>query len=223
VCQWCGKTAICQTNRAQALRTIKSRSNGRKRQAQANGNGYDQLHGDWLTYYQVASRFSHKAQAQDREDLLHAIVVNLADMGKSDAHKPDNLSWMYRIASFTIAQYWRDYYYQTNGVDCGHCSNPQRKKCKEQDLYSECPKAIAIERLNKHIIDGNGNPTELGSLIADDNAIDLDAWLDAKTWLLACPKRLIDIADKLNNGVALTDKDRQYLSRYRQQTQKTLF
>ena len=222
LCRWCGKLATCQNQRTQALRSIKSRSNGRKRQVDGNGNGYDQLDGEWLTYYKVASKYAHKAQVQDRGDLLHTIVVNLADMGKSDTHKPDNLSWMYRIASFTVAQYWRDYYYQTNGVDCGHCSNPQRKKCKEQDLYSECPKAIAIERLNKPIIDENGNPTELGSLIADDNAIDLDAWLDAKTWLLACPKRLIDIADKLNNGGALTDKDRQYLWYYRQKEQKSL-
>ena len=38
---------------------------------------------------------------------------------------------MYRIASFTVAQYWRDYYKANNGLDCGHCSNPQRKKSNE--------------------------------------------------------------------------------------------
>jgi hypothetical protein len=33
VCQWCGKPATCQDQRTQALRSLKSRSSGRKRQA----------------------------------------------------------------------------------------------------------------------------------------------------------------------------------------------
>ena len=91
------------------------------------GNGYDPLDGEWLTYYKVASKFAHKAQAQDREDLLHTIILNLAVAGRNNGHKPDNPSWMYRIASFTVAQYWRDYYKRINGIDCGHCSNSNAK------------------------------------------------------------------------------------------------
>ena len=34
-----------------------------------------------------------------------------------------------------------------------------------------------MESLNKPIIDSEGNLTELGELIADDKAIDLDAWV----------------------------------------------
>ena len=116
------------------------------------GNGYDQLDGDWLIYYKVAIKFYHKARFEDREDLLHTIILNLAIAYGSNGHKPDNPSWMYRIASFTVAQYWRDYYKRVNGLDCGHCSNPQRKKCKADNLYSECPKAIRIESLSKPII-----------------------------------------------------------------------
>ena len=89
------------------MRSIKSRSNGRKRQAEHNGNGYDQLEGEWLTYYKVASRFSHKAQAQDREDLLHDIIITLADVERNNGHKPFTEVAMYRIASFTVADYWR--------------------------------------------------------------------------------------------------------------------
>ncbi len=73
LCRWCGKLTTCQTNRAQALRSIKSRSNGRKRQVDGNGNGYDQLDGDYATYYKVAFRFNHKAKVEDTEDLLHDI------------------------------------------------------------------------------------------------------------------------------------------------------
>ena len=223
VCQWCGKLATCQNQRAQALRSIKSRSNSIKRQAEANGNGYDQLAGDWLTYYQVASRFSHKAQAQDREDLLHNIIVTLADVARNSGHKPITEVAMYRVASVTVADYWRSQYKLTNGLDCGSCSKAQRRKCRSEDLYSECPKAIKLEYLSKPVTDGEGNLTELGELIADDRAIDLDAWLDDKTFLSGCPQRLIEIAHKRQEGIPLDHKDREYLRRFRQREQKRLF
>jgi len=188
------------------------------------GNGYDQLDGEWLLYYKVATKFVHKARFEDRDDVLHTIILNLAVAGRKDGHKPDNPSWMYRIASFTIAQYWRDYYKRVNGVDCGHCSNPQRKKCKRENLYgSQCPRAIRIESLNKPIVGEDGQISELGDLIADNNAIDLDAWLDDKTFRQGFPQRLIDIAEKKNDGIPLTAKEQECLHRYRQKYQKTLF
>ena len=154
--------------------------------------------------------------------MLHTIILNLAIAGKSNGHKPDNLSWMYRIASFTVAQYWRDYYQRINGIDCGHCSNQQRKKCKAENLYSECPKAIRIESLQKPITDSEGNLTELGDLIADDKAIDLDQWIDDKTWLAGCPQRLIDIAEKIRDGIPLNHKEQHYLDYWRKKNQKRL-
>jgi len=186
------------------------------------GNGYDQLEGDYAVYYKVATKFCHKARFEDREDLLHTIILNLAVAHRSNGHKPDNPSWMYRIASFTVAQYWRDYYKRTIGVDCGHCSNPQRKKCKRDDLYSECPRAIRIESLSKPVVGDDGQISELGDLIADDKALDLDAWLDEKTFLQGFPQKLIDIAEKIDNGENLTATESQYLWRYRKQAQKTL-
>ena len=186
------------------------------------GNGYDQLDGEWLTYYKVATKFVHKARAQDRDDVLHTIILNLAVAGRNNGNKPDNPSWMYRIASFTIAQYWRDYYKRINGVDCGHCSNPQRKKCKAEDLYSECPKAIRIEYLSKPIVGEDGQISELGELIADNKALDLDAWLDDKIFQSGFPQRLIDIAEKINDSIPLAPKDQEYLRRYRQKAQKRL-
>ena len=188
-----------------------------------HGNGYDQLQGDYAIYYKVATKFSHKAQAQDREDLLHTIILNLAIAHKSNGHKPDNPSWMYQIASFTVAQYWRDYYKANNGLDCGHCSNPQRKKCKQDDLYSECPKAIRIESLSKPIVADDGHLTEFGELIADDKAIDLDAWLDDKTFLLGCPKRLLTIAIKRRDGIPIDGEDQDYLDHWRKREQEKLF
>ena len=221
VCRWCGKLANCQTSTTKP-RSVKSRSNGYKRQVEIKGNGYDHLEGEWLTYYQVASKYAHKAQAQDRDDLLHTIISNLADADRSNGHKPDNQSWMYRIASFTVAQYWRNYYRQTNGVDCGHCSNPQRKRCKDNDLYRQCPKAVRIESLSKPIVDDNGHLTELGELISDDKAIDLSEWLDINTFISRCPQRLILIAERLRDGQALSNNEYQYLWYWRKRGQKSL-
>jgi len=222
LCQWCNKPSSCQTTTAKP-RHIKSRSNGRKRQADHRDNGYDQLAGEWLTYYRVASQFSHKAQAQDRDDLLHDIIIALAVVARNNGHKPITEVAMYRVASVTVVHYWRAQYKLTNGLDCGSCSKAQRKECKEHDLYSECPKAIKLEYLSKPIVDGEGNITELGELIADDKALDLDAWLDDKTFLDGCPQRLIDIGYRIRNGQALDGKDQKYLWRYRQKEQKRLF
>jgi len=191
---------------------------------EANPLSYDQLDGDWLTYYQVALKYVHKARYQDRDDILHTIMVNLAVEGSNNGDKPDNLSWMYRIASFTVAQYWRDYYYRTNGIDCGHCSNPQRKKCKALDLYgSKCPRAITIESLYKPIVDGDGQISELAELIADDKAIDIEAWLDEATWRLGYPQRLVEIAYKLHTDEPLNKGEHCYLQRFRKREQKKLF
>jgi hypothetical protein len=223
VCQWCGQTAVCQTNRAQALRSIKSRSNSRKRQAPNSGNGYDQLQGEYLTYYRVASRFSPKAQAQDRADLLHDIIITLADVARNNGHKPFTEPAMYRVASVSVAHYWRAQYKLVNGLDCGSCSKTQRKECKEDWLYGECPRAVKLEYLDKPLTDSEGNLTELGELIADDKAIDLDAWLDADTFLSGCPQRLIAIAHKISEGQALTQVELNYLCRWRKREQKTLF
>jgi len=222
VCQWCGKSATCQSSTTQP-RHIKSRSHGRKRQGEPNGNGYDQLPEPHLTYYKVALPFAKGVPTQDGEDLLHTIIANLIDAGRNNGHKPDNPSWMFRIASFTKAQYWREHYKHTNGLDCGHCSKEQKRKCKEEWLYSKCPKLIKVESLNKPIIDSEGNLTELGDLIADDKTLDLDAWLDNKTFLLTSPERLLLIGEKIRDGIALTKAEHSYLERFRKREQKKLF
>lgn len=177
-------------------RHFKSNGSRRRKQSPFRSNGYDHLEGEWLTYYNVASRFNHKAQAQDREDLLHDIILTLALVerntrlpkskrdGGQDGHKPFTEAVMYRIASRTVTHYWYRHYKITSGLDCGHCSKAQRAKCREHWLYGECAKVIKLESLNRPVLDDEGNVTELGDLIADDNALDLAEWLDAKTFLL---------------------------------------
>ncbi len=177
---------------------------------------------DWQQYIAVADRFQHKAKIEDREDLKQSIILKLAQVANNNGHKPFTEAAMCRIASFEVANYWRTQYKFTNGLDCGSCNKVQRQTCKEADLYSECPRAIKVESLNQPIIDSEGHTTELGELIADDKAIDLDAWVDARTFLLGFPKRLLAIANKIGNSEPLSNAEMIYLCRFRKREQRLL-
>ena len=190
-------------------------------EAQAE-QSYDQLEGDWLIRYQVARRFEHKAKAQDRGDLRHTIILRLAQVAKHRSGKPFTEVAMCRVASVVVADYWRTQYKITNGLDCGSCSKAQRQKCRSEWLYPNCPKAIRLEYLSKPITDSEGNITELGETIADDHAIDLDAWLDNQTFIAGCPKRLILIVNKMDEGKPLSGYERLYLYRFIKRQQKRL-
>ncbi len=220
ICPWCHKPASSITATSKP-RPLKSRSRQQRKQA-VSGNGYDQLTGEYLTYYRIASRFSGKVREQDKGDVLHDIIMTLADVERNNGHKPFTEAGMYRIASRTVALYWRSHYKYTNGLTCGNCSKAQRRACKENYLYGSCPKAISLESLDKPVIDADGNTTDLGNLIADDKALDLEAWADAKTFLLGCPDRLITIAEKLRDSDTLTGAERKYLCKWRQREQKAL-
>src|SRR3972149_3725682 len=198
VCPWCHKPASCITATSKP-RHLKSRSSRRRKQA-SHGNGYDQLTGHYLTYYQIASRFTGKVREQDKGDVLHDIIVTLADIERNNGHKPFTEAAMYRIASRTVALYWRNHYKHTNGLTCGNCSQAQRQACKRNWLYGSCPKAISLESLDRPVTDADGNVTDLGNLIADDKALDMEAWADARTFLLSCPDRLVAIAYKVRDG-----------------------
>jgi len=176
---------------------------------------------DWDKYIAVADRFQYKARREDREDLRQDIIVKLADVERNNGHKLFTEVAMLRIASFTVAEYWRSYYRRTHGISCGECSQRQRKECRKRN-YTECPRAIKVESLSKPIIDSEGNITELGELIADDKTIDLDQWLDKATFLLGYPTRLVEIARKRVSGIPLDNKDKCYLQRFRQKEQKSL-
>ena len=217
VCQWCGKRSICQPT--EHSRPVKPARQRKQRQAPTIGNGYDQLEGEYLTYYNVASRFAGKAIPQDREDLLQNIILSLAE---ANHHKPLSEPAMYRIASRRVADYWREHYKLTSGLDCGHCSNKQRKRCKENWLYGQCPRAVKVERLSKPIIDSEGNLTELGELIADDTALDIPQWLELNEQLLHTPDRALAIAGKIQDGEKLTPAESRYLYKLRRKLQKNL-
>jgi len=165
-------------------------------------NGFDgereqspKLDGDWGEYWQIARRFERKAPFQDREDLRHSIILRLSDVARAKQAKEEAFTeaGKLRTASYTVLAYWRDA--KRNG------------------------KVIS---LNTEIEGGDGDTAELWETIADDRAIDLEAWVDARVWLRGCPRRLVAIARKRANGIALELADRKYLCKWRKREQKRL-
>jgi len=146
---------------------------------------------DWQQYIEIADKFQHKARYDDREDLRQDIILRLAELASNNGHKPLTEGAMVRVASYVIMEYWH--------------------KLKRQPT---------ILSLNYELDDGDGDTTELWQTLADDKAIDLDAWLDARVWLLGCPQRLVQIAVKRYSGKPLSDKDRQYWHRVQEKELK---
>jgi hypothetical protein len=153
---------------------------------------YEKLDGEWLMWYETAHRFESKVPIQDRGDIRHNIILELAKARARDG-KPIPIPRAYRIASLTVALYWR----QT----------------------SQKPTILSLDT---DIVNRDGDTTELIDTIADDRAIDLEAWMDARTWLLGCPIRLVQIASKRVNGINLTPQDSRYLYKFRKREQKRL-
>jgi hypothetical protein len=159
----------------------------------------------------------------EREDLLHDIIIGLARTGQTLGARGEQFTEIAQIrtAEHIKDHYWYQHYAYHNGLDCQHCSKAQREKCRENWAYSDCRRAITLESINQPIADGEGNMTELAELIADDKAIDLAEWLDAKTFLIGAPMRLKTLAIKKNNGEELTGAERKYLTKLRKRYQQS--
>ena len=148
---------------------------------------------DWQQYISVADKFQYKAKPEDRQDLRQDIVLRLAEVEAKYNGNGNSLTegGMVRVASYVVMEYWHN--------------------------IMRLPK---ITSLNGTVDDSEGNETELCQMLADDKAIDVEAWLDAKLWLYRAPPRLVKIAYRKVSGLPLVAKDAEYLRRFRQ---KTLF
>jgi hypothetical protein len=220
---WCGRTESGQPT-ATKPRQLESSESRKGTQAENGRNGYDHLPEPYLTYYRIALRFAHKALPDEQEDLLHDIIEGLA---RVDKRKALSEAAMYRIAEHIKDHYWYEHYAYHNGLDCQHCGKSQRARCRAAWAYSDwpyydCHRAVTLESINKPIIDSEGNITELGELIADDKALDLEEWLDARTFLIGAPIRLKAIAMKVRKGEKLNQPEHCYLYRLRQKQQIAL-
>lgn len=184
---------------------------------------------DYSKLAQVAVRFAIKAKLQDQDDLLHDIIIGLADASKAMIAKGEPFSEqaMFRTAEHIKDHYWHKRYAYYYGLDCQHCSKEQKAKCsynwQHADFaYVDCHKAIQLESLNQVVSDSEGNMTEIGDLLLDNNASDIDLWLDAKMWLIKAPIKLKSIVLKQSKGEALSIAERVYLSRLRKREQAKL-
>ena len=150
---------------------------------------------DWGRYLEIAGKFKYKAKAEDREDLKSDIVIRLAEIANRRNGDGEELTYfgMLRVAKYVVLAYWRD-------------------------IMRKPP----IISLNSEITDKDGDSVELWETLIDDKVIDLESWLDAKTWLLGCPIRLIQVAYKKEKGLPLNDNDRNYLYQQRKKYQKKL-
>jgi len=191
---------------------------------QGNGNGYHGLNGDWALYYKVARGFVKRVKPEDRGDFLHDLLLVMAKV-KAKYNligKPLSEAGLIRVACYEVADYWRKWFKRNNGIDCSHCSKAQKRKCREEDLYRQCPKAIRVESLDRVIEDGNGDSTELHELIADDNSVDVVARLDARLTLQGYPHKFVRIAYKRYAGYPLTNSEQNYFWREAKKAQKKL-
>jgi len=218
ICRWCSRNANCVTTPTKP-RQLKSSRRRSHRQVDDGNNGYDHLPEPYLTYYKIALRFGHKALLDEQDDLLHDIIEGLARVAKD---RTLSEAAMYRLAEHIKDHYWYKHYSYHNGMDCQHCSKAQRAKCRVNWAYCSCHRAITLESINQPIIDSEGNITELAELIADDKALDIDEWLDAKIFLMGAPIRLKAVATKRSKGDTLTHAERQYLTKLRKRYQLTL-
>jgi len=210
--------------RAEAQRRRKARPD-----AAPLGEGYDTLAEPWCTYSKVAMRFAPKAASGEKDDLLHTIIEGLARVGQRKADQGEDFTEaaMHRTAEHIKDWYWYKRYAYNNGLDCRHCTSEQKAKCRynwahSEWAYADCHRAVRLESLNQPITDDQGEITELGDLIADDKALDLIEWVDARTWLLGAPIRLKEIAIKRTKGEALTTAERKYLAKLRKRHQLSL-
>ena len=209
ICQWCGQQAYCQTTTT-LPRLPKSSSHQTQRQP-AVDKGYNHLEGKWLTYYKVAVKFLRKVDSQEREDLLHTIILNLA-IADENGDRPDSTSWMYGVAHFSVFDFIYEWCSRLKGIRCSDCSKKQRKQCREQNTRgAKCPKAVYLESLNRQV--GGEDTVELIELIPA-GAPDMETQLSFESLINKCPERLLDIVEKKFEGRVLGKLDISYLCKW---------
>lgn len=204
------------------------RSNARRKRDDDTGwidRTYDGLDGDWADWLDTARAYDRSIPAQDRYDLRHNILLELLKARARDNAPLPKLR-QYRIASLCRVNYWRELGkgQQRLCIIDGMPTEPHCRDCQNKPTHGRCP-WLAVRpmlSLDLEVEDSEGETTTLGDTIADDKALDLEAWNDAVTWLLGCPTRLVEIADKIRNDKALSGAERKYLWKWRTREQKRL-
>lgn len=150
--------------------------------------------GAWGDWLIVAKRYARKARYQDRQDLRHSILVRLCEVANRREAEGQPLTELGMLRTASLTTMEFWHAQKRNG------------------------RIISLDlRLGEY------DEATLADTIADDRAIDLVEWLNAKAWLLGCPRRLVEIAHKKVVGLPLTHGEICYLSRFRASAQMSLF
>jgi DNA-directed RNA polymerase specialized sigma24 family protein len=126
---------------------------------------YDRLPEPWREWAKIARTFAYFAHVdrQDREDLLHNIIVRLAEV--AEVYRQRGMPFN-RGACIKVAEYTRLRFYH------------QKKRWKRVFSVS----------LNTTIQDEDSYETEMIQTIIDEKGIDLDTWVDFKCYYQSRPR-----------------------------------
>jgi len=141
----------------------------------SNPLSYDKLEQPWHQWAKIAKSFSLQLDNHmDREDLIHDIIVRLADVAEEYRQKGKPLT---KGGCIRVAQYTRLRFYD------------QKKRWRRVSSVS----------LNSTVKDDDGNETELINTLIAHNGVDLDGWIDFKIHYLKSPEKVKQAIRKLVN------------------------
>ena len=147
---------------------------------------YNKLEQPWRDWAKIARNFAYQVKEQDREDLMHDIIVRLAEVAELYRQQGKPLT---KWGSIRVARYTRLRFYH------------QKKRWGK----------VASISLNSPVRDDDGNETELINTLASPKGVGLDTWIDAKNFYQSRPKKERKAIRKLiDNG----DGDGHRLSGY---------
>jgi len=153
---------------------------------------YGRLEQPWRDWARIARSFAYQVDSQDREDLMHNVIVRLAEV--AEVYRERGIPF-HRGACIKVAEYTRLRFYH------------QKKRWKRVFSVS----------LNSVVRDGDGNETELINTLIAQKGIDLDTWIDAKNHYQSSPKKVKRAIRKLlnENWRTLSGYDWKLIRRFR--------
>ena len=154
---------------------------------------YERLEEPWREWAKIAKNFSYQLDNQwDREDLTHDIIVRLAEVAEEYRQQGKPLT---KWGCIKVAEYTRLRFYH------------QKKRWKRVFTVS----------LNSAVQDKEGYETELINTLIAQKGIDMDVWIDAKSYYQRSSKRTKQAIRKLvnENWRNLSGNDWKQISRFR--------
>jgi len=134
---------------------------------------YDRLEQPWRDWAKIARNFTYELDNEmDREDLMHNIIVRIAEVAEEYRRQGKPLT---KWGCIRVARYTRLRFYH------------QKKRWRRVSSVS----------LNSPVRDSDGNETEFINTLVDQKRVDLDALIDAKSHYLKSPERVKQAIRKL--------------------------